>query len=295
MLVGLIGSGKWSDNINRTLIELGALVRRVPARTFIFDGVLSDAGKLISFCRSVDAIVICSTPGNQALLFPTVAAYADALLLEKPLATDLRQLSLYENCPRLPGLLMVDHLDEVHPAVQRVIELSLGSKPSFVYYRLMYPYAFRAEMTPLFEYGPHALSLGRRFFGAALSFECQSNAMPRSGILDKDKQVTYSLGGSLGGNLVSIFEVGNSVPYKTREAIFTYDTHEFVFRDRVGCQLWRRDIGRLDEEPVTLDYEEPLKVKLRSFLNELVSERNRCNELVYAIRLTHDLLRMNDV
>jgi len=131
-LIGLIGAGRWGENLIRNLLQLGVLsdvcdinkssLEKVAAK-FPTVSLTSDFNRLLKN-PSIIGIVI-STPGSTHHELAKEALLAGKhVYIEKPLAhTEQESVELIQLAEKLGLTLMVGHLLLYHPAVNKLKQL----------------------------------------------------------------------------------------------------------------------------------------------------------------------------
>src|SRR5262245_17168203 len=175
--VALLGCGQWGKNIARSLASLGALsavcdsnpVTVQGARTLYPDvDTATDPGEI--FARgNIDACVIATPPLLHANLARQALEAGKDVLVEKPLALTARDgAAVVETAEKHGRLLMVGHLLEYHPAVEKLTELvrrgELG-KIQYVYSNRLNLGRIRTEENALWSFAPHDIHVLLRIVG----------------------------------------------------------------------------------------------------------------------------------
>lgn len=297
LFILLIGSGKWADNICRAFEHENISVYRISARDAVRrleSKTGPDYSEFITLIEKSLGTVICTQPSLQSRLIELGVNYFKNLILEKPLATTLLELAPYRNLIKSNHVVLVDHLDEVQSTTQKVLELELGRRPLFLYSRLTYPYQERKLFSPLLEYAPHLMSLTYFIFGEGLNYRISSNGAKKNGRLS-GRQTSFTIEVFQDNKPIACLECGNAYPIKAREIVFSFESGEYISRDRIDVQLWYRDYSSLKENPVTFEYIPPLTKKVRDFLSCVSGNQLIRNEVANAIDLHKVLLQFEDI
>ena len=177
--VGVAGLGYWGPNIARNLgaipgcelrwlCDLDVAAREKLARTFPSARATEDLSDLLED-PELDAIVLATPVPTHAELAVRVAEAGKHCFVEKPLATNAadaeRAIAAAEKAQKI---LMVGHLLEYHPAVDRLKELIDEGELGPLYYlygnRLNLG-KLRADENALWSLGAHDVSVVLRLIG----------------------------------------------------------------------------------------------------------------------------------
>ena len=173
MKVAIVGTGNWGKNHVRVLAELlgeanviacdldrgrlKAIQERHPNVQVApnLEPVLADQG--------VAAVVIATPAATHFSLAKQALEAGKHVLVEKPLALELAEAqSLIEFARARDRKLMVDHLLEYHPAVERLKELVQEGELGEIYYlysQRLNLGVIRTEENALWSLGPHDISV----------------------------------------------------------------------------------------------------------------------------------------
>ncbi|UCF69055.1 MAG: Gfo/Idh/MocA family oxidoreductase [Acidobacteriota bacterium] len=181
--IGVIGAGSWGKNHVRTFAslegaELTAVaderkeVRAVIARQYPGTHCFDDGAALIA-APHVDAVVIAAPSPVHAPLARAALEAGKHVLVEKPLALNVRDAEqLVEASRRAGRVLMVGHLMLYHGAVQHLKKMlddgQLGDL-LYVYCERVNLGVIRRDENALWSLGPHDLSVALFLMGAEFS------------------------------------------------------------------------------------------------------------------------------
>lgn len=283
--VALVGCGQWGQHLARNLLRLGALrtacdpnpaaleeVRRLDrhvAVTADLEPVLNDP--------TITACVIAAPAAlHHAVAVRCLEAGKD-LLVEKPLALTAREGDALVRLARERGrILMVGHLLEYHPAIERLRELvrtgSLG-QIRYVYSNRLNLGRIRTEENALWSFAPHDVHVLLRLLGEfPVEVMCHGGSYLNHQVAD----VTMSLLRFASGVRSHIF-VSWLHPYKEHKLVVVGSQKMAVFDALSEHQLvlyphrvdWIERVPvavRADAEIVPLAAEEPLARECRHFL-----------------------------
>jgi predicted dehydrogenase len=283
--VAVVGCGQWGKNLVRTFHTLGALRWLCDSDPLVLDQQARIAPGVRTTTR-FDEIVASDV---QAIVLATPAAlhYAGAraalragkdVYVEKPLA-----LRYHEGCELLDladafeRVLMVGHILEYHPAIERLHELVAAEELG----RLRYIYSnrlnlgrVRREENILWSFAPHDISVIHRLAGTEPeTVSAIGSSYLQSGIADTTVTNLRFANGVAAHIFVSWLH-----PYKEQRLVVVGDRKMAVFDDTrpVGkLRLHDKGIHWLDGVPVprndaetVLDIAdtEPLRVECEHFL-----------------------------
>jgi predicted dehydrogenase len=291
----VIGEGKWGKAIKRTVHENFGKCSSISPREISADFRAIEPKKLRllleSKLRGVNCIFIACPPKIQTKIFFSLPDFVEYVFLEKPLVTDRDDLAFLLDMERKRRVVWVNHLEIFHPAVHAVIE-DKNFSPYFVYAKIGAPYPKRSDMSLVFEYAPHMVSMLIHFFGGDI--------MP-SRILSGVSEVPerrlkgsslYTLEFNSASGLISRITVGNGFCRKTRFCTFFGEDYDYLYEDRVRTQLRIRHKGSLDEIDLTTDTALPLTRSVQQFIKTCKSGSIDWSSFDHAIAVSKLLLRL---
>jgi UDP-2-acetamido-3-amino-2,3-dideoxy-glucuronate N-acetyltransferase len=292
--VSLIGYGQWGKNLARNLAAFGALrvicdprsdalaaARRAHPQASLVeaaDAVLADPG--------ADAVVIATSVGSHAELARRALEAGKDVFVEKPLAlTAAEGRALADDADARGRILMVGHLLEYHPAVERLREFiargELG-RLRYVYSNRLNLGRIRTEENALWSFAPHDVHVILRLLGELpVDAACRGGTYLQQAVAD----VTMSALTFASGVRAHVF-VSWLHPYKEQKLVVVGDRKMAVFDDTAGAeklQLYPHRVDWVDRVPIAVksdaevvpvDDEEPLAREVRHFL-ECVVTRTR--------------------
>jgi predicted dehydrogenase len=171
--VGVVGAGRWGINHVRVLAteprcRVVAVAEPDETKRPLIAELAPDArwtpsAEAVIAAPDVDAVVIASPAATHVELAIAAFAAGKHVLIEKPLATRLRDARRVADAAARAGTVgMVGHLMVFHPAVRRIRELlasgSLG-RPFYVHAVRVNLGRIRSDETALWCFGPHDLSM----------------------------------------------------------------------------------------------------------------------------------------
>ena len=291
--VAVVGNGYWGKNLVRNFIDLGALRTVCDDSPFVEANVREGYPKL-GFCRDYSEVllddnihaVVLSTPA--ALHFDMAKRAIQAgkdVFVEKPLALSAAEGSeLVELAAKNRRILMVGHILQFHPAVQKLKELiragSLG-RLEYVYSNRLNIGKIRTEENILWSFAPHDISVMLGLLDEEPeSVTCEGGYYLSNRVAD----VTLSQFAFASGVRAHIF-VSWLHPFKEQRLIVVGSEKMAVFDDTASDKLvlyshrveWKDRIPnavRAEAEPVALEAAEPLRTECRHFLDCMVSRRS---------------------
>lgn len=284
--IAVVGGGYWGKNLVRNFHELGVLhtlcdtdqsIREESAdkcpglfTTKNFDQVLADP--------SINGVVI-ATPAVMHYQMTKEALQAGKdVLVEKPLSLTLKEgQKLADLATSLNRVLMVGHILEYHPAVQKLSELikagELG-QIQYVYSNRLNMGKLRTEENVLWSFAPHDIAVIIRLLGEMpATVSATGGEYLNSGIAD----VTLTNLTFISGVKAHIF-VSWLHPFKEQKLVVVGSKKMAVFDDTASDKLvvyphrvnWvgRRPVAeKAEAETVEIPSLEPLKEECRHFIN----------------------------
>jgi UDP-2-acetamido-3-amino-2,3-dideoxy-glucuronate N-acetyltransferase len=293
--VAVIGYGVWGRNIARNLASLDALGaicdskpdaldeahRRYPGVEVhpSIEAVMADA--------RVTAWAIATPPASHADIARLALEADKDVFVEKPLAlTTADGQALVDIARQRERVLMVGHLLEYHPAVERLRELirvgDLGHL-QYIYATRLNLGRIRTEENALWSFAPHDIHVLLRLLGERpQEVACHGGTYLHQGVAD----VTMTLLTFRGGVRAHVF-VSWLHPYKEHKLIVVGSRGMAVFDDTVPfaekLTLYRHRVDWVENLPVAVRAEgeaiplpdrEPLEMEFRHFL-ECLATRER--------------------
>lgn len=166
---GLIGVGRWGKVYLRTLLSLGERCRishlgtRNPENAKLVPypvTVESDWKRVIN--SACEAVIIATPPQTHAEILDACVEAGKPTIVEKPLCLDVataERLHQRIHASRVPVL--VDHVHLFHPAYGRLRQVlqECGEAVRVVYSEGLGPGPIRADVSALWDWGPHDVSL----------------------------------------------------------------------------------------------------------------------------------------
>ncbi len=290
--IALLGCGQWGRNLARNLSKLGVLhavsdpnraaAERIrefaPAvRVATADEIFADPG--------IDACVIATPVVTHAALATRALEAGKDVFVEKPLAiTSADGQALTQLAERKGRILMVGHLLEYHPAVERLKALvhsgDLG-KIYYLYSNRLNLGRIRTEENALWSFAPHDVHIMLRILGEEPTrVSCHGGSYLSEGVSDVTMSNFEFASGVRGHIFVSWLH-----PYKDHRLVVVGERKMAVFEDAGGAKLrlyphrvdWIERVPvsvKAEAEEVPLPADEPLELECRHFI-ECIQTRMR--------------------
>lgn len=174
--VAVVGCGYWGKNLVRNMRDLGALAmvcdvteagRTLAQQIAPTATVVPDQEAVLS--SDVDGVVIATPAETHYELALRCLAAGKDVFCEKPLALNYSDgFEMVQQASNLGRILMVGHVLEYHPAIERLLELvrngSLG-KVRYIYSNRLSLGKVRREENALWSFAPHDIAVILRLVG----------------------------------------------------------------------------------------------------------------------------------
>jgi UDP-2-acetamido-3-amino-2,3-dideoxy-glucuronate N-acetyltransferase len=291
--VGLLGCGQWGRNLARNLSALGALASVSDPSPVVLEGVRS---LYPGVPVSADPSTVLADPAIEAVVIATPAAFhaqmarqaleaGKHVMVEKPLALTVGEgQALVELAERRGRLLMVGHLLEYHPAVDKLRALVASGELG----KLQYAYSsrlnlgrIRTEENALWSFAPHDIHVLLRLLGEE-PVEVTSHG--GTYLTHQVADVTLSALTFASGVRAHIF-VSWLHPFKEHKLVVVGDRKMAVFDDTLPVNklsLYPHRVEWIARVPVAVKAEaegvplpdvEPLEAECRHFLECVATGR----------------------
>jgi len=285
--IAVVGAGHWGKNLLRNFHALDALalicdrnqdVLAASARQY--PDAATALGVNEALTRDDIEAVVIATPAETHYDLARQALLAGRhVLVEKPLALDLRQASELVALARKTGrVLMVGHLLQYHPAFTRLLQLSRAGelgRINHVYSHRLNLGTFRREENILWSFAPHDISMILALLGSEPEeVFCKGGFYLHKRIAD----VTVSHLSFPSGTQAHVF-VSWLHPFKEQKLVVVGERKMAVFDD---SQPWERKLllyphsiswqgempvpSRAEGVPASLVAVEPLRAECEHFL-----------------------------
>ena len=292
--IALIGCGQWGRNLARNLAALGALRAVCDSNPVTLEGVRAlypdvtvarESGGLLED-PEIEGCVIATPAAHHAALARQALEAGKDVFVEKPLALTVREgEGLVELAEKRGRILMVGHLLEYHPAIEKLRELAargeLG-KIQYVYSNRLNLGRIRTEENALWSFAPHDIHVFLRLLGELpVEVMCQGGSYLSHQVADVTMSALTFASGVRGHVFVSWLH-----PYKEQKLVVVGDRKMVVFDDTLPLdklQLYPHRVDWIERVPVAVKAEaeavplpdvEPLAQECRHFL-ECLATRER--------------------
>ena len=310
--IAVIGAGYWGRNLIRNFVELGTLQAICdvdPKRlndfkhkyphikaTFSFSEILDD--------KSIDAVVISTPAKSHYELAKEALKSGKHCFVEKPLALHVEEgIELTELAEAIQKKLMVGHLLEYHPAINKlkeVIDAGELGKIHYIYSNRLNLGKVRKEENILWSFAPHDISV---ILLLLEEMPTEITALGGSYLNHQIADITISTLSFPSGVKAHIF-VSWLHPYKEQRLVVVGDRKMAEFNDVVkdgklrihNCRIdWIKRTPTPHNDggiPVPYDEYEPLKVECKHFLKCIehdLTPKTDGNSGVRVLRLLNSL------
>lgn len=292
--IALIGCGQWGRNLARNLAALGALRAVCDSNPVVLEGVRTlypdvivtrDPGGILQDSE-IEACVIATPAASHSELARQALEAGKDVLVEKPLALTVRDgEALVELAEQRGRILMVGHLLEYHPAIEKLREMvksgELG-KIQYVYSNRLNLGRIRTEENALWSFAPHDIYVLLRLLGELpLEVACQGGSYLNHQLADVTMTTMNFASGVQGHIFVSWLH-----PYKEQKLVVVGDRKMAVFDDTLlldKLQLYPHRVDWIERVPVAVKAEaesvslpdvEPLAQECRHFLECLATRQH---------------------
>ena len=286
--VALVGCGAWGTNHLRVWRDLRALrmvcdvdaSRRAAVRTRYPDvETCSDVNEILDH-PGIQAIVIATPAVTHVPLALKALAAGKDVLVEKPMALTVSEgQRLVEAAQRRNRILMVGHVMEYHPVVQKLQALvreGILGRVRYIYAHRLNLGRVRVEESALWNFAPHDIAIMLRLVGAMPeALACYGGAYVNSAVVDVTITCLRFHRGIYGHIFVSWLH-----PFKEHRFVVVGDRQMAVFDDtrpgpeklvlfphQVDVLANRRPVVQKAEgRPVDVEAVEPLRLECEHFL-----------------------------
>lgn len=287
--IAVIGTGRWGKNLARNFYQLGALHTICDANESLLDKLEKDYPDT-QFTSNFRAVlenqeitrVVISAPALQHYELAKLALLAGKdLYVEKPLCMDCKEAEeLIALAEKNKQILMVGHLLQYHPHVQRLQEIvgggELGKLQYIVSNRLNLG-AIRTEENALWNFAPHDVSVILSLCGHRMpqQVRCTGGAYVTNGVAD-----TTLTSLKFEGDIRAHIYVSWLNPFKEQKLTVTGTQGMAVFDDTLPWEdkllLYRNHMtwshgtiphtNNIQPEKITVPFHEPLRAECEHFI-----------------------------
>lgn len=290
MGVAVIGCGYWGKNLVRNFNQLGALHlvcdvtpggRETASAIAPQVPVVDDVAEVLD--SGVDGVVIATPAETHYALAKRALEAGKDVFVEKPLALTYEEgAELVQLAYRQGRILMVGHVLEYHPAIERLFELvqegALG-KLRYIYSNRLSLGKIRREENILWSFAPHDVAVILRLLGS-MPFEVVACGGSYVQPNIADVTVTNLL---FDNGVRAHIYVSWLHPFKEQRLVVIGDKRMASFDD-VAKRLvlydqrveWHEGLPvpvKSDGEPIAFSSEEPLRRECQAFLDAIQTRR----------------------
>jgi predicted dehydrogenase len=241
LAVAVIGCGYWGPNLVRNfaacpLTAVGAVCDQDPQRTEKVATLAPQARRYRDAREALDdpaveAVAIATPVATHARLAALALEAGKHVLVEKPLATSVREAEHLVLLAKAAGrVLMVDHIFVYSPAVRKIKELINAGELGEIYYidsvRINLG-LFQSDVNVIWDLAPHDLSIVDHLLGRPPRSVAAMGSSHTGGELE---DVAY-LNLDFGDNLLASFHVNWLSPVKVRHLIVGGSRKGLVYND----------------------------------------------------------------
>jgi len=291
--VALIGCGRWGRNLARVLADLGVLRAVCDPDPVVLDGVrvrypgvqaMTDVESALADPGVAACVVAVPALQHFDVARQVLEAGRD-VLVEKPLAMTAGEgESLVAVAAARTRVLMVGHILEYHPAVEKLRELVRAGELGvirYVYSTRLNLGRIRTEENALWSFAPHDIHVLLTLMGESpVEVACHGGHYLSSTVADVTMSTMRFANGVQAHTFVSWLH-----PYKEHRLVVVGSDKMAVFDDGLAegkLQLYPHRVDWVDQvpvtfkaeaEPVTIDDTEPLLAECRHFLECVETRR----------------------
>ena len=241
LAVAVIGCGYWGPNLVRNfaacpLTAVAAICDQDPLRTEKVAALAPQARRYRDARealddRGVEAVAIATPVATHARLAALALEAGKHVLVEKPLATSVREAEHLVRLASAAGrVLMVDHIFVYSPAVRKIKDLIDAGELGEIYYidsvRINLG-LFQTDVNVIWDLAPHDLSIVDHLLGRPPRSVAAMGSSHTGGELE---DVAY-LNLDFGDNLLASFHVNWLSPVKVRHLIVGGSRKGLVYND----------------------------------------------------------------
>ena len=295
--VGVIGAGAWGRNHVRTLAamadvelaavaDLSATVRSRVARDH--PGVLVTDG-VDEVLDRVDAVVVASSARTHAELGLRAVRAGKPVLVEKPFALSVAEAeALAAEAGRRGVPVLVGHLLEFHPVVERLRDLVATGALGEVYYLYSQRVNLgqvRPDENALWSFGPHDISVALFLMGETpVSVTAQGHSYLQAGIED-----VVFLVMRFGSGVVAHAHLSWLDPHKERRLTVVGSKQMAVFDDMAPREKLRIYDKGVSRPPEYGSYGESLAIREGDiWIPKVANAEPLALELAHFVRVARD-------
>ena len=304
--IGLVGAGRWGTNFISTLRELpGLTLRRVASRTPATVNLVAsnceihfDWQDLVS-ANDIEGVIIATPPATHAAIASRAIMNNKAVLIEKPLTTDLQSaLNLKATADTHQAIVLVNHIHLYNPAWAALKNAAQHLGPLLnVQSEAGAPGPIRTDVTVLWDWAPHDVALGLDITGAmptsAVCRQLISHEVPQ-GIAEQ-----LSLKLDFPNQVTMHSEIGTLFGEKRRWLRADFRQGTLIFDDRLENKVMMHEaVDSLHSvgtkgTPIPFEVVSPLEKILGAFASCIRAGQSFLSDIALAVQVVEVLSTMD--
>ena len=306
MPIGLVGAGRWGRNFISTLRDMpGLTLRRVasgnPATAAMIEAdctIHSDWQDLVA-SNDIEGVIIATPPATHAVIASQAIMSGKAVLIEKPLTTDLQSaLSLKATADAHHAIALVNHIHLYSPAWAALKNASQHLGPLLnVQSEAGAPGPIRTDVSVLWDWAPHDVALGLDITGAmptsAVCRQLISHEVPQ-GIAEQ-----LSLKLDFPNQVTMHSEIGTLFGEKRRWLRADFRQGTLIFDDRLENKVMMHEaVDSLHSvgtkgTPIPFEVVSPLEKILGAFASCIRAGQSFLSDIALAVQVVEVLSTMD--
>ena len=303
--IGLVGAGRWGRNFISTLREIpGITLSRIassnPATAALVDAgctIHGDWQDLVS-SNDIEGVIIATPPATHAVIASRAIMNNKAVLIEKPLTTDLQSaLSLKATADAHHAIALVNHIHLYNPAWAALKNAAQHLGPLLnVQSEAGAPGPIRTDVSVLWDWAPHDVALGLDITGAmptsAVCRKLISHEVPE-GIAEQ-----LSLKLNFPNQVTMHSEIGTLFKEKRRWLRADFRQGTLVFDDRLEDKVTMHEAGDSLHSvgtrgtPIPFEVGSPLEKILGAFASCIRAGQSFLSDLALAVQVVEVISRL---
>ena len=307
MPIGLVGAGRWGRNFISTLREIPSLTLRRVASSNPATVALVDAGCTIhgdwqdlASSNDIEGVIIATPPATHAVIASWAIMHGKAVLIEKPLTTDLQSaLTLKATADARNAIVLVDHIHLYNPAWAAFKHAAqhLGQLLN-VRSEAGAPGPIRNDVSVLWDWAPHDVALGLDITGAmpisAVCHKQKSHEVP-DGVAE---QLSVKL--EFPNQVTMHSEIGTLFKEKRRWLRADFQQGRLVFDDRIEHKVMMHKAHDSSHSvgtggtPIPFEVGSPLENILGAFASCIRAGQAFLSDIALAVRVVEVITKLDD-
>lgn len=308
MPIGLVGAGRWGRNFISTLRDTpGITLRRIasnnPATAALVDAgctIHSDWQDLVA-SNDIEGVIIATPPATHAAIASRAIMHGKAVLIEKPLTTDLQSaLTLKATAELRNAIVLVDHIHLYNPAWAAFKHAAQHLGPLLnIQSEAGGPGPIRANVSVLWDWAPHDVALGLDLTGAMPTFAVCHKLMAREVPEGIAEQLSLSL--EFPNQVTMDSEIGTLFKEKRRWLRADFRQGTLIFDDRIEDKVMMHEAQDSSHSSCTRGTSIPFEVgsPLEKILIALASciraGQSFLSDIALAVRVVEVISRLERV